>query len=113
MCWPRHEGAYPMPVSLIDTRSAAFETNRSTMLERLRAIDDVLAETRAGGGERYVERHRARGKLLPRERIEGVLDRDAPFLELQPFVGWGSEYRVGGSVVTGIGVVEGVEVVLV
>jgi acetyl-CoA carboxylase carboxyltransferase component len=83
------------------------------MLERLAEIDEQLALARGGGGERYVERHRARGKLLPRERIELLLDRDSPFLELSPLAAWGTDYRVGASVVTGIGVIEGVECAIV
>ena len=47
-----------------------------------------------------------------RERIELLLDRDSPFLELQPFIAHGTDYHVGGSIVTGIGVVEGVECVV-
>ena len=57
----------------------------------------------AGGGERYVARHRARGRLLVRERIELLLDRDASFLELSPLAAWGTEFHVGASIVTGIG----------
>ena len=45
----------------------------------------------AGGGERYVERHHARGKLLARERIELLLDQDSPFLELSPLAAWGTD----------------------
>ena len=63
----------------------------------------------AGGGEKYVDRHHARGKLLPRERIELLVDEGSAFLELSPLAGWGSDFTVGASVVTGIGVVEGVE----
>jgi acetyl-CoA carboxylase carboxyltransferase component len=79
------------------------------MLARLDELDELLARTRAGGGERYVERHRKRGKLLARERIELLLDRDSPFLELQPFMAWHTDFHVGASNVCGIGVVEGVE----
>jgi acetyl-CoA carboxylase carboxyltransferase component len=83
------------------------------MLAKLAEIDEQLALARAGGGERYVERHRARGKLLARERIELLVDRDSPFLELSPLAAWGTDYTVGASVVTGIAVVEGVECVVV
>src|SRR4051794_30458297 len=82
------------------------------MLARLAELDELLAKVRAGGGERYVERHRSRGKLLARERIELLLDRDSPFLELQPFMAWHTDFHVGASNVTGIGVVEGVECVI-
>jgi acetyl-CoA carboxylase carboxyltransferase component len=79
------------------------------MLGHLDTIEELLGRTRAGGGERYVERHRQRGKLPVRERLELILDRDAPFLELMPFAAAETDFHVGASVVCGIGVVEGVE----
>ncbi|KRF34727.1 acyl-CoA carboxylase subunit beta [Nocardioides sp. Soil805] len=79
------------------------------MLEKLADLDAQHAVAVAGGGERYVERHHARGKLLARERIELLLDPGSAFLELSPLAGWGSDFTVGASVVTGIGVIEGVE----
>ncbi|HEV2781225.1 MAG TPA: carboxyl transferase domain-containing protein [Actinophytocola sp.] len=79
------------------------------MLAKLAELEAEHAKAIAGGGEKYVERHRKRGKLLARERIELLLDPDSPFLELSPLAAWGTDYQVGASVVTGIGVVEGVE----
>jgi acyl-CoA carboxylase subunit beta len=96
----------------VDRRDATFLANRSFMLERLAEIDEQLDLVRAGGGPRYVDRHRARGKLTARERIEALLDPDSPFLELSPLAAWGSQFTVGASVVTGIGVVHGVECVI-
>ncbi len=87
------------------TRSA----NRTAMLDKLAELDAEHAKAVAGGGEKYVERHHARGKLLPRERIELLVDPGSAFLELSPLAGWGSDFTVGASVVTGIGVVHGVE----
>src|SRR5881396_296812 len=103
-----------MPVlpTRVDPRSEAYRVNHAAMLEQVRILDEQLALARAGGGEKYVCRHRERGKLLPRERIELLLDRDAPFLELSPLAAWGTEFTVGASVVTGIGVVGGVECVV-
>jgi acyl-CoA carboxylase subunit beta len=95
--------------STVDTGSGEFGANREAMLEKLAEIAGEQAKAVAGGGEKYVERHRKRGKMLVRERIEMLLDEDSPFLELSPLAAWGSDYRVGASVVTGIGVVEGVE----
>ncbi len=100
-------------VSRVDTAATAYRENRSANLRLLAEIEEQLALARAGGGERYVARHRARGKLLARERVELLLDRDAPFLELSPLAAWGSDFHVGASVVTGIGSVEGVECVIV
>ncbi len=84
-------------------------TNREAMLEKIVVLDTEHAKAVAGGGEKYVDRHHARGKLLPRERIELLVDPGSAFLELSPLAGWGSDFTVGASVVTGIGVIEGVE----
>ncbi|WP_193604937.1 acyl-CoA carboxylase subunit beta [Nocardioides dongkuii] len=87
-------------------------TNREAMLTKLADLDAEHAKAVAGGGEKYAERHQARGKLLPRERIELLVDEGSAFLELSPLAGWGSDFAVGASVVTGVGVVEGVECVI-
>src|SRR6478735_6253303 len=79
------------------------------MLEKLAGLDAEHAKAIAGGGQKYADRHHARGKLLPRERIELLVDEGSAFLELSPLAGWGSDFSVGASLVTGIGVVEGVE----
>ena len=83
--------------------------NREAMLDKLADLDVQHAQAVAGGGAKYVDRHHARGKLMPRERIELLVDEGSAFLELSPLAGWGSDFSVGASVVTGIGVVEGVE----
>ena len=98
--------------SAVDPRSDQFRANREAMLERIAELDAALATARGGGGEKYVKRHHSRGKLLPRERIELLLDRDSPFLEIAPVAGFQTDFPVGGSVVAGIGVVEGVECVI-
>lgn len=87
--------------------------NREALLEKIEALEAEHAKAAAGGGEKYVARHKARGKLLARERIELLLDEGSPFLETQPLIGWGSDFPVGGSIITGIGVVEGVECMIV
>ena len=97
----------------VDRAAEDFARKREGMLGLLNKLDGLLEQSRAGGGESKVERHRSRGKLLPRERIEQILDRDSPFLELSPFAAFGTEYELGASIVTGIGVVEGVECVLI
>ncbi|MEN8706662.1 MAG: carboxyl transferase domain-containing protein, partial [Nocardioides marinisabuli] len=86
--------------------------NRTALLDRLAELGELRAQANLGGGESAVARHRARGKLTVRERIELLLDRDSPFLELSPYAAWGTDFPVGASVVTGIGVVEGVEVMI-
>ena len=81
--------------SRIDRKSDQFRRNRDSVLEQLAALDKLLAAARAGGGEKHVARHQQRGKLLVRERIELLLDRDSPFLELSPVAAAGTEYRSG------------------
>ncbi|MFZ2529719.1 MAG: carboxyl transferase domain-containing protein [Rhodococcus sp. (in: high G+C Gram-positive bacteria)] len=97
----------------IDPASSGYTDAADAMTVKLAELDTEHAKALAGGGGKYVERHHARGKLLPRERIELLLDPDSPFLELSPLAAWGTEFPVGASVVTGIGVVEGVECVVV
>ena len=74
----------------------------------LEALAEIAAEHAQGGRRRRreVDRPAPRPRqAAARERIELLLDQDAPFLELSPLAGWGTEFTVGGSVVTGIGVV--------
>ena len=98
--------------SVLDEGSVTYQANREAMLAKLAEIAAEQAKALAGGGPKYTDRHRARGKLLARERIELLLDAGSPFLELSPLAAWGTEFAVGGSVVTGIGVVEGTECVI-
>jgi acetyl-CoA carboxylase carboxyltransferase component len=97
----------------VDPTTETYETNRALMLERLADLAEQHAQALAGGGERYVQRHHERGKLTARERIELLIDPDSPFLELSTLAAWGTDFAVGASLVTGIGVVEGVECMIV
>ncbi|MFC8932866.1 acyl-CoA carboxylase subunit beta [Rhodococcus sp. NPDC057135] len=99
--------------STLDTNSEVYKTATSTMNTKLAEIEVEHAKALAGGGEKYTERHHKRGKLLARERIELLLDQDSPFLEVCPLAAWGSDFPVGASTVVGIGVVEGVECLIV
>ncbi len=97
----------------VDSRSPAYAEAAGAMTEKLAELDVELAKALAGGGTKYVERHHGRGKLTARERIELLVDPDSPFLELCPLAGYGSQFQVGASVVVGIGVIEGVECLVV
>ncbi|HET9876356.1 MAG TPA: carboxyl transferase domain-containing protein [Mycobacterium sp.] len=99
--------------STLSAASPGYTEAASALTAKLGEIDAELANALAGGGPKYVERHYARGKLTARERIELLLDADSPFLELCPLAAWGSTFQVGASVVVGIGVVSGVECLLV
>ncbi len=99
--------------SQLSTADETYRSNRTAQLAVLDQLEAKLDAVRAGGGERYVQRHHDRGRLLVRERIELLLDRDAPFLELSALAAWGTGFTVGASIVTGIGVVSGVECMLI
>ena len=85
------------------------DDRRTAMLEQLALVQAEVDKALAGGGEKYTQRHLARGKLLPRQRIELLVDRDAPFLELMPVAAYGSSFPVCASLVVGICRVHGVD----
>ena len=102
-------------VSSIDPRSAAFAENAaalSAVVEDLRAKHVRLHE---GGGKKSLERHVARGKLLPRERVRRLLDPGSPFLELSALAAHGmyGEDIPSAGIITGIGRIAGRECVIV
>jgi len=99
----------PVITSAVDTAGETYRTNRAASLAALVVVDAEHRKAVAGGGPSKVERHHRRGRLTVRERIELLLDPGAPFLELSALAAWGTDFTVGASTVTGIGVVEGVE----
>lgn len=99
--------------STIDAASTEHTAAATAMTTKLGELQGEFDKALAGGGEKYVERHRKRGKMTARERIEMIIDEDSAFLELCPLAAYGSNFQVGASVVTGIGVIEGVECLIV
>ena len=99
--------------SQIDTKAQTYIANRAGLSTLLRHHDAQVAMALAGGGEKYNARHRARGKMLARERIELLIDSDSAFLELSPLAGWGTQFQVGAGMVTGLAVISGVECVVI
>jgi 3-methylcrotonyl-CoA carboxylase beta subunit len=105
----------PRIASQLDTASAGYARSRERMRELVGRLDAELERVSMGGGADAVERHRARGKLLARERIELLLDPGASFLELSPLAAHGlydSEAPAAG-IVTGVGPIAGRPCVLV
>ncbi|HEX2582187.1 MAG TPA: carboxyl transferase domain-containing protein [Dongiaceae bacterium] len=106
-----------MPVlkSAVRTESPQFAANRAAMQRLLDEWRTRYAQVMTGGGEAARARHVDRGKLLPRERIERLLDPGAPFLELSPFAAMGvyEEDVPAAGIITGIGRVSGCECVIV
>lgn len=97
--------------SHIDTNSADFKENREFHLNLRNEFLEKIDHVKLGGGKKYVDRHHGRDKLLPRERIDRILDEGSPFLELSSLAAngmYGTDVPSAG-VVTGIGRVHGVE----
>jgi 3-methylcrotonyl-CoA carboxylase beta subunit len=98
-----------------DPASEEFAANQAA---HAALVDDLQAQwqrVHAGGGPRAAERHVARGKLLPRERVERLLDRGSPFLELSTLAAHGmyEDQAPGAGIVTGVGRVAGREVMVI
>ena len=107
------ENIAPIFKSNLDTKSEQYLQNKKMMLEKLVFLDELLDLAELGGGQRHHERLAKRGKMPVRERIMNVLDPDSPFLEIQPYAGYGTNnYNVGGGCVSGIGIISGVECVI-
>ena len=106
----RDEQPYPVMASRVDVRGDEYRANDAANRSAVDKLRAALAEATVGGGEKYTSRHKAAGKLLPRERIELLLDRDSYFLELCPLAGKDVPGHLpGASIVGGIGRVSGVE----
>ncbi|MBJ9974027.1 methylcrotonoyl-CoA carboxylase [Pseudomonas sp. S75] len=101
--------------SQLNVRSAEFVENHAAMLEQVQALRALLTRVAEGGGAKAQQRHVSRGKLLPRERIDRLLDPGSAFLE----IGQLAAYEVYGEAVpaagliAGIGRVEGIECMIV
>jgi acetyl-CoA carboxylase carboxyltransferase component len=101
--------------SKIDTKGADFLRNQAAYLELLGKYKEILATVKSGGSPQTVAKHKERGKLLARERIDLLVDRNTPFIELSALAAFGL-YDGGfpsAGVITGIGVIHGKEVMII
>ena len=101
--------------SPVDIKSLEFRTNAAQMRALVEELKRRRAEAAMGGPARARERHVARGKLLPRERVLRLIDPGAPFLELSPLAANGmyEDAIHGAGLITGIGRIEGRECVII
>ena len=106
---------FPALGSTVDPSSETFGRNRSAMAGLVSDLKERLAEVALGGPETARARHTARGKLLPRARVERLLDPGTPFLELSPLAAAGmyDGDSPGAGIITGVGVVSGRRCVIV
>lgn len=106
-----------MPVikSKIQTNSASFKQNAEHMSAQVSELNQIVAQICQGGGDKYNQRHKNRGKLLARERIDALLDKGSAFLEISQLAAYEvyDDYVPCAGVVAGIGRVSGVECIIV
>ncbi|XP_017383090.1 methylcrotonoyl-CoA carboxylase beta chain, mitochondrial [Cebus imitator] len=95
-----------------DAGSAVYQENYKQMKALVNQLHERMQRIKLGGGEKARALHISRGKLLPRERVDNLIDPGSPFLELSQFAGYqlyDNEEVPGGGIITGIGRVSGVE----
>ena len=105
----------PLLDSKVDRKSAEFAANGAAMRALVDELRDRQAKIALGGGDAARAKHVARGKLLPRDRVEMLLDPGAPFLELSPLAAFGmyGDDSPGAGIITGVGRIAGRECVVV
>jgi len=99
----------------IDIHSEDFKKNKKEFVKLLEEYKKILKETTRGGSEKAIKKHKARGKLLARERINLLIDPNTPFMELSPLAAYNqynNEFPSAG-IVTGIGIIHGRETVII
>ncbi len=102
--------------SRINPRSQAFADNSEHMQSLVDDLASLVEHIKQGGGERYQARHQARGKLLPRDRVDLLIDPGSPFLEFSQLAAYnmyGKDDVPAAGIITGIGRVNGIECVIV
>ena len=101
--------------SKINPRSEEFQAKQASMAEAVADLREKVSTIQQGGGPSYQERHIARGKLLPRERINRLLDDGSPFLETGQFAAYNvyDEAVPAAGVIAGVGRVSGTECMII
>ncbi|SVE61254.1 uncharacterized protein METZ01_LOCUS514108, partial [marine metagenome] len=101
--------------STLDTSSQDFQENTSRMRKLVGDLREKVLAASQGGGEAARARHLKRGKLLPRDRVDHLLDSGSPFLELSPLAAHGmyGDDAPAASLITGIGRVSGSECMII
>jgi len=105
----------PILQSQLKTDSADYQNNLKSMTHKTENLKNTLQKIAEGGGTTLQDKHKERGKLLPRARIQALLDPNTPFLELSPLAAWKvyDEEVPGAGIITGIGQVSGVKCMII
>lgn len=101
--------------TLIKPQSVEFLENKAKMVSTVSDWKSCVEKVKLGGGVESIEKHKSRGKLTARERIEGLIDPNSAFLEFSTLASWGmyDQQAPGAGIITGIGLIQGQECVIV
>lgn len=113
---PHHASAISVLPTTVDTSSQEFKDNASQLGEILEKMNSLHSTIAQGGPQKARDKHVARGKMLPRDRVTALIDPGTPFLELSALAGhnvYPGEDVPAGGIITGIGSVEGVACMIV
>ena len=113
---PHQAGAISRLQTTVDPTSEEFKENEQQMSEVMNRVQELSRKIQQGGSEKARQKHLARNKMLPRDRVTALIDPGTTFMELSPMAGHElypeAEVPAGG-IITGIGVIEGVRCVIV
>lgn len=112
---PHHASAISVLPTAVDTSSSDFRENEQQMKELVSKMSNLHGTIAQGGPQKAKDKHVARGKMLPRDRVTSLIDPGTSFLELSPLAGhemYGEDVPAGG-IITGIGTVEGITCMIV
>jgi 3-methylcrotonyl-CoA carboxylase beta subunit len=115
-CPPKHANAISILPSTIDPSSDEYKGNEKRMGEVVASLEKLTRKIHQGGPPKAREKHLARGKMLPRDRVAALIDPGTSFLELSTLAGhelYADEDVPAGAIITGVGVVEGVTCMIV
>lgn len=113
---PHHASALSVLPTTVDTSSPEYRENSQQMQELLDKMGNLHHTISEGGSQKARDKHLARGKMLPRDRVSALIDPGTSFLELSPLAGhevYEGEDVPAGGIITGIGTVEGVNCMIV
>lgn len=113
---PHQASAISLIQSNVDTTSEEFKENEQNMAEVMGKMQELTRQVHLGGSSKAREKHIARKKMLPRDRVTALIDPGTTFMELSPLAGhelYPEAEVPSGGIITGVGVVEGVTCVIV
>ena len=105
-----------IPIESSPEADERFQEGITRMEEQVKHLQTVVDKIKSGGGQKSIAKHKKRGKMLARERIDNLIDPNTPFLELSQLAGYdmyGGDSPPAGGIITGVGIIHGVKCMIV